>query len=467
MDMHLRKLTLVLSVLLLQLTLSHVAHAACSAAPVGTAADPVLQTRLNGDSKAGLGAANSLTSTEEGAIVWDDTNNTLVACDGTNWIQLGDSHLPTGCSSGETVEWDGSDWVCASNSAAAAEFYSTAAGSGYSCGLKPAGTVWCWGSDGSGKLGNGAGGSTVSPEQIAEAGPWVHVDIGVSGSTTCAVKSDLTAWCWGQNTYGQVGDGTTIQKESPTQVSGGGTWKSLSAGTYHTCGVKTDNTAWCWGENNVGQLGIGSTSNKSIPTQIPGDPDWQSISAGYDYTCGIKIDDTAWCWGEGGSQRLGNGSTTDRTSPRAVSGGLSFSKIDAGHTATLALDTTNHLYGWGGNGNGTGSSQSTPAAVSATETWLDMSSGDQQSCAVKSDGTAWCWGINNYGELGFGTLDDPLTPTAVISSDGWKTISTGSSHTCGTRSHGNALCWGRNSSEQLGFESEAAYNIYMPVKMPN
>ncbi|MDE0723510.1 MAG: hypothetical protein OSB62_02285 [Alphaproteobacteria bacterium] len=130
---------------MLQLTMSYVANAACSAAPVGTAADPVLQTRLNGDSQAGLGAANNLTSTEEGAIVWDDTNNTLVACDGTDWIQLGDSHLPTSCSLGETVEWDGSDWACASNAGTAAEFYSTAAGNGYSCGLKPAGTVWCWG----------------------------------------------------------------------------------------------------------------------------------------------------------------------------------------------------------------------------------------------------------------------------------------------------------------------------------
>ena len=294
-------------------------------------------------------------------------------------------------------------------------------------------------------------------------------------SHTCAVLSDGTAACWGDNDYGQLGNGTNNNSNTPVAVTGGAlTGKavtSITAGQYHTCAVLSDGTAACWGYNNFGQLGNGTTTNSNTPVAVTGGAltgkAVTSITAGDAHTCAVLSDGTAACWGWNDFGQLGNGTNTDSNTPVAVTGGALAGKTVTNitavgnHMCAVLSDGTAACWGWNGSGqlgNGTNTDSNTPVAVTsgalAGKAVTSITAGDAHSCAVLSDGTAACWGYNGYGQVGNGTNTISNPPVAVTSGAlAGKTvtnITAGHGHSCAVLSDDTAACWGWNGSGQLG-----------------
>jgi alpha-tubulin suppressor-like RCC1 family protein len=188
---------------------------------------------------------------------------------------------------------------------------------------------------------------------------------------TCAVTTGGLAYCWGANTFGQLGDGTATQQEAPVAVSGGLTFSTVSAtGASHTCGVTSGGAGYCWGWNGSGELGDGSTAASAVPVPVTGGLVFAAVSAGGGHTCGLTTSGSAYCWGLNDLGQLGDGTTTQRTSPVAVSGGLTFGSIDAGFAHVAAIAAGGAGYSWGSNtsgelGDGTTTNRTVPTLVAA------------------------------------------------------------------------------------------------------
>ena len=281
-----------------------------------------------------------------------------------------------------------------------------AAGFTHTCGIKVDDTLWCWGQNDSGRTGlNIAGPSnTLVPTQISGGGSWKDVAIGFQGS--CGIKSDDTLWCWGYNANGSLGSGTSGGSYLvPNQVSGGGNWISVSLGDYHTCGIKSDNTLYCWGSNGSARTGLNTTAGEAlVPTPVSGGGTWKSVSADESHTCGIKQDDTLWCWGSNANGRTGLSTAGGSTLvPTEVSGGGAWDRVQASYNSTCAIAQGGAMYCWGENtstGLNIGSGDTlVPTILPSSDTWNDISAGKSTYCAISVSSQLWCWGINSDLEL--------------------------------------------------------------------
>jgi alpha-tubulin suppressor-like RCC1 family protein len=244
----------------------------------------------------------------------------------------------------------------------------------------------------------------------------------------CGVTTDDRAYCWGDNSFGQVGDGTMINNRStPVAVSGGRQFRQVSAGGAHTCGVTTSDEAFCWGVNGYGQLGDSSTASQRLtPSRVAGTRRFRQVDAGELHTCGVTTNDRAFCWGYGRNGQIGDGKTYLRFWPRAVAGGLSFERVSAGVLHTCGETTLNQAYCWGDNalgqlGNGTNTGPETchyrpcstrPVAVAGGRFFKQVSAGVWHACGTTA-AAAYCWGYNSFGQVGDGTTTDRLTPVPV------------------------------------------------------
>ena len=276
-------------------------------------------------------------------------------------------------------------------------------------------------------------------------------------SHTCTILSDGTARCWGENDYGQLGDGTTaVDRTKPVVVTGLSGVQSIVLGELHTCALLLDGTARCWGNNSDGQLGDGTTVFQSTkPVTVTGLSGVQSIALGFYYTCALLLDGTASCWGNNSWGELGAGPITNMPIPIAVTGlsGVQSIAIWTDNTCALLSDQTSRC--WGANfdgqlGNSATIDQSAPVAVTGLSGVKSIAIGDDYACAVISDGTARCWGFNADGELGDGTTTNRTAPAMVTGLSGVKSIATGNYHACALLSDGTASCWGANDHGQLG-----------------
>ena len=344
-------------------------------------------------------------------------------------------------------------------STAATDWSSVSVGIGHAAALKDDGTLWAWGYNGSGQLGDGTTTHrSVPTQESTTATDWSSVSAGYM--YTIALKVDGTLWAWGDNTDGQLGDGTRTNNFVPTQESTAATdWSSVSVGDYHTVAIKDDGTLWAWGDNTDGQLGDGTTNNKSVPTQeSTAATDWSSVSAGGDYTEALKDDGTLWAWGYNGSGQLGDGTTTNRSVPTQESTTAtdwSSVSVGIGHAAALKDDGT--LWAWGDNfngelGDGTTTDSLVPKQESTTATdWSSVSVGGNHTVALKVDGTLWAWGDNGGGQLGEGTTTDRLVPTqeSTTATD-WSSVSAGYMYTIALKVDGTLWAWGDNTDGQLG-----------------
>ncbi len=283
---------------------------------------------------------------------------------------------------------------------------------------------------------------------------------------TCVLKSNGKAYCWGDNSVGQLGNGSTESSMTPVAVSGNLRLRSISVGWDHTCGVTDDNDAYCWGRGRYGRLGNGSSENSMVPTAVSGGLSFALVNSGLAHTCGITTDGVAVCWGRGEDGILGTNSVESSLVPVPVSGGLTFGSIDAGSATTCGIATSGDAYCWGasdfGNLLGQGEDERdrklAPGPVAGGFNFKPNSIGVglDHVCAISTADEAICWGRGRYGKLGIGSTDslgvieNLMTPRKVKGNISFTSIATGVFQTCGITTDGKAYCWGRNGSGQLG-----------------
>ena len=259
--------------------------------------------------------------------------------------------------------------------------------------IKTDGTLWTWGAGSSGRLGNNAAINRSTPVTTFAGGTnWKQVSVG--NEHCAAIKTDGTLWTWGRNNYGQLGDTDSTSKSTPVTTFAGGTnWKQVSAsGGNHCAAIKTDGTLWTWGTGSFGQLGHNDTTNSYTPvTTFAGGTNWKQVSGGDNYCAAIKIDGTLWTWGIGTSGQLGNNAATDRSTPvTTFAGGTNWKQVSAGNIHCAAIKTDGTLWTWGQGSDGrlgdnTVTSKSTPVTTfSGGTNWKQVSSGANffGSCAA-------------------------------------------------------------------------------------
>jgi alpha-tubulin suppressor-like RCC1 family protein len=326
--------------------------------------------------------------------------------------------------------------------------------------------LWVWGNNTRGALGDNATTHRSSPVQTVSAGTnWKQVAGGFFH--TIAIKTDGTLWLWGNNSFGGLGDGSSItHRSSPIQTVAGGTnWKLVASAQYHTASIKTDGTLWLWGRNDVGHLGDNSITARSSPVQtVSGGTNWKQVSAIGSTSAAIKTDGTLWMWGFNGRGELGDNTVIRKSSPvQTVSGGTNWKLVASGFYHTAAIKTDGTLWTWGRNTNGAlgdGSSivhRSSPIqTVSGGTNWKQVACGQFNTAAIKTDGTLWLWGRNTNGQLGDNTTTDRSSPIQTVAGGtNWKQVASGFFHTAAIKTDGTLWTWGRNTNGQLGDNTTA------------
>ena len=349
-------------------------------------------------------------------------------------------------------------------------------------------TVMAWGRNGDAQLGDGTTINSSAPVQVLDSGGVGQLGdiaaVAAGSYHSVALKADGTVWAWGDNQYGQLGNATTTDSPTPVQVVGpegvgylaGVT--AISCGYGHTVARKTDGTVWAWGRNGDGQLGDGTLGNRSSPVQaqdagglvpITG---VMAVAAGQYHTVVLKTDGTVWAWGANTDGQLGDGTTTRHTAVQVLGPGgdgylTGVSAIACGAYHTVALKTDGTVWTWGRNASGqlgdeTKTSSSVPVQVLglAGAGYLTgvtaVSAGTYHTVALKSDGTVWAWGSNTYGRLGDGTTTQRITPVQVVGPGGTgyligvAAVTVGADHTVALKSAGTVWTWGWNANGQLG-----------------
>jgi len=340
--------------------------------------------------------------------------------------------------------------------------------------LKTDGSIWAWGQNMDGRTGFGfQDGNITSPTRIPGDSDWVSVVAG--GSHTVAIRSDGSLWAWGWNLHGQLGDGTVVNRWTPTRIGTDADWVSAAAGGSYTVAIRSDGSLWAWGSNEFGQLGDGTTTSRLTPTRIGADNNWASAAASIrHHTAAIRTDGTLWVWGRkdqytGWPPELIRVIQDYGGSPVQIGGDASWASVAAGGSYIAAIQADGSLWTWGRNcmgqlGNGTrtiweqldgewteieDNDQLAPARVGAA-TWASVAAGGSHTVAVQTDGSLWAWGANWSGQLGLGDAPDLAAPARVGTGNGWVSAVAGGSHTLALQADGSLWAWGGNWGGHLG-----------------
>ncbi len=279
--------------------------------------------------------------------------------------------------------------------------------------------------------------------------------VSVGGQHTCAILSSGKLKCWGDNTYGQLGIGSTIQNSTPSAVDANSNYSYVSAGNSHTCAIKSSQLL-CWGSNSSNELGTAG-GNVSVPTITDSGTNYSQVSAGSSSTCGVTTAGVLRCWGVNANYRLGY-STLGVLLPTNIGSGYNFVSLGLNHACGLLTDGT--LNCWGDNtngqmGDGTINSRQYPAVTDNGTKYNTVSVGETHTCGITTGGILKCWGANNSGQLGQGDTTTRYTPTTV-STGGFLKVWAGTGHTCALSSANLMYCWGLNSEGQLLIGSGAS-----------
>jgi alpha-tubulin suppressor-like RCC1 family protein len=356
------------------------------------------------------------------------------------------------------------------------DWIALSAGGLHSLALKADGTLWSWGTNRFGQLGIGSADALdthIAPVQIGFDRDWSALFAG--DVHNLAVKRNGTTWAWGDNSAGQLGDGTSTDQSSPHKItapSGFANIVAVAAGSAHSIAAKANGEIYAWGDNGTGQLGNGTNDGSLSPvlvgTEVVG---WVGAEAGGEFTAVRRSDGTLWTWGNDASGQLGDNNNlfAPRTNPAMVGGAVNWIAQTSGWSHTIALRADGTLWSWGDNangqlGDGTTNNLQAPVQiivtqpVSAANNWKAVSAGDFHTLALKTDGTLWAWGDNASGQLGDGTgAPNRSTPFQIVVTGAtgnfdshWVAISAGGSHSLALQADGTLWAWGDNSSGQLG-----------------
>lgn len=372
-------------------------------------------------------------------------------------------------------------------------FVTVDAGDYHGCSVASDSNIYCWGYNSYGQLGDNSTTNGLVPVAVNTSGVLSGKTINSvtsGGYHTCAIDSDGHLYCWGRNNYGQLGNSSFTNSLVPVAVNTSGvlsgkTITSVSGSSTHTCALDSDGYVYCWGDNSRGELGNNSTATSSVPVAVNTSGALNgktvlAISVGYYHTCAVASDNKAYCWGYDTYGQLGDNSTTDSSVPVAVDtsgvlSGKTITAIEANSLNTCAL--ADNVYCWGNNnygqlGNNSTSNSLIPVAVYTSgvlngKTVETISGMGAHVCALTSDNGTYCWGFNTYGQLGNNSTTHSSIPVAIDTSGvlNGKTItaiSMGGNHSCSIASDHNIYCWGRNSFGQLGNNSTT--NSSVPVQ---
>jgi len=332
--------------------------------------------------------------------------------------------------------------------------------------------AWAWGRNTYGRLGDDTTVNKSSPVSVVgDFTDWYQVSAG--GCHSLGTKQNGTAWAWGSSNCGQLGNNDTLSRSSPVSVVGGFLdWCQVSAGNLHSLGTRQNGTAWAWGAGGNGILGDNTTINKSSPVQVLGDfTDWCQVSAGGPFSLGTRQNGTAWAWGYGGAGRLGDNTTVQKLSPVSVVGDFTdWCQVSAGSIHSLGVRQNGTAWAWGCNSSGqlgdnTITNRSSPVSVVGDFTdWCQISAGEFQSLGTRQNGTIWAWGVNTSGRLGDNTIVSKRSPVSVVGGFlDWCQVSAGCTHSLGLRTNGTAWAWGTSCYGKLG--DNTSVNKSSPVQV--
>jgi len=340
-------------------------------------------------------------------------------------------------------------------------------GAYYTVALKSDGTIWSWGYNSNGELGDGTTTNRLTKvQEITHSHDWAKIDAG--GWTTYAIKEDGSLWAWGHNDLAQIGDGSDIflnsKVSTPTKVSND-SWKDVSSRDTHVLALKSDNSLWSWGSNVDGCVGNGNTDMQNTPYKLDGK--WNVISAGENFSIAIRDNGTIYSWGGNTLGELGLGDKNNRLTPTAVvaQGDLfsdwdtsKFINISAGDSHVLAMQENGTVWGWGNNGFGQLTNNSSGADEELTPIKIDLigvkylSSGAEYSMAIYNDGTMRGWGDSQYGTIGSNSWDVNIKFPVQEStqSHNWIAVDAGIVHTVAIDKYGQLWAWGSNEYGEIG-----------------
>lgn len=329
--------------------------------------------------------------------------------------------------------------------AAGVDALTVSVGSAHACALMDTGAVACWGEGGMGQLGTsklydasapveasgpgdwltmlasgqrtcatrgtgelscaGVGTSYTLAATASSVSDWVEVSFAPEGLSACGIRGDDSLWCWGWNTLGQVGDGSTTDRPDPVPIATGTSWLRVAAAEQRTCAIALDGGLWCWGSNASGWLGVGDTLDHHVPTPVMPARAFVAVALGQHHGCAVAADSTLWCWGSNSSSQAAGPLGVAYDTPRQVGSGLQ---------------------------------------------WTGVAAAGDSSCAWKADGSAYCWGKNDQGQLGTGTQANSGVPLLVVGNGAWERIAMGVGATCGLRVDGSVWCWGDHRQGRIG-----------------
>lgn len=340
------------------------------------------------------------------------------------------------------------------------------AGRFHTIAIKQDGALWAWGRNYELQFGQGYPAVSESNIPVVSRALINWQSIVGGGYHSIGIKQDGTLWGWGDNRHGQLGNGTRYSFIAPYQVGADNNWRAISTKEFHCLAIKQDGTLWTWGRNSEGQLGDSTITERTIPTQIAKGTKWLNISAGYDHSLGIKQDGSLWAWGHNPNRELGVDFFMEFiTIPRQVGTAINWKSISAGFFSSMGIKEDGTLWGWGNNvlgqlGDGTSNNIKTvPVQIGAATNWKEVAMGNFHTLAIKQNGTIWAWGNNDSGEIGDGTNIRKLVPTQVGTANDWVAISANEHYSLAIKQNGTIWAWGNNQYGQLGDGTNTNKNV--------
>lgn len=340
----------------------------------------------------------------------------------------------------------------------ALRFSEISAGYYHTCALTTDERVYCWGNNGFGTLGDGTRVGRAKPTRIFGTNTYSAVDAGAGHN--CALRPNGAAECWGQNDEGQAGDGTFTARDRPVTVGGGHVFTQISAGHAHSCGLIANGSAYCWGDNSRGQLGAGleALTKSAVPLKVQTSLAFTRVIAGYYQSCALTAAGEAYCWGLNSGGQNGDGTTLDSPVPVRAHSGFTFSALSPGDRFVCGV-SAGRTECWGQNRHGEVRNNEPASAIAASSGESTVPGADSYACGIRPDSTGACWGgvVRGWPLSGLRPLDVNLKLTMIAA---------GSQHICALTQAGYAYCIGANYDGQLGDGTHTDRADMTPVVSP-